>query len=553
MAPPLAAISLGPLAPELILLVGGCVALLIGQAARERVRSTVPAIALAALALATLILRFGIVEVTPGWVGGGLELGPLAAFVRLSALVVGILLAITSWSQPAAGERGEFFAMLLFSVCGLMLVGSAQDLALLFLALELVSIPTYVLVTLSRRHPHALEAGTKYFYLGAMSAAITAYGFSFLYGVAGTASLSGAVSAVTAALSAPGTEAYTLASIGLLLSLGGVLFKVAAVPFHFYIADVYQGAASPVAGLLGFVPKLAGFIAIFRLVGLTNWSTHSGGLFWLLWLVAAVSMTVGNVLALRQTNIKRMLGYSGVAHSGYMLVGVLAGPVGFTIVGDGAAAVLYYIVIYGIANLGAFAVLGLLHVRGRACETLRDVAGLLRRERGPALLLALAMFTLMGLPPTAGFWGKMSLFGSALYSSQHFVPEEIQPWVVALVVIAVLNSALAAAYYLRVIAACLLYESDEPAAAAPREALHVGAILCGFLLLIFSFYPNALLGMGRAATKSIGGLVRSIEQVEPEALARGERGVAVFPDEPLPSNSTDTNVDTVRADPGGGR
>jgi NADH-quinone oxidoreductase subunit N len=499
-------ISIWSLLPELILLIAGCAALLVGQARREATARWTQWLTLVAIVSAAIVVFvWRIAEqgasADAGPIPAGLALTSLAAFVRSSALVLGVVITLVAWSEPSSGERGEFFAMMLFSLTGLMLVGPADDLVTLFLALELVSIPTYVMVVLSRSHARALEAGTKYFYLGAMSAAIMAYGFSFLYGVSGTTSLPETVAAVTAALSAPGTTEYALATIGLVLALGGLLFKIAAVPLHFYIADVYQGAASSVAGLLGFVPKLAGMVAILKVISLTgHWRSLEGGVFWLLWIVAAVTMTVGNVLALRQTNVKRMLGYSGIAHSGYMLVGILAGPHGGGgLMGDGIAAVLYYVVIYGIANLGAFAVLGLLRLRGEACETLRDIAGLLRRQPTMALLMSLAMLTLMGLPPTAGFWGKLSLFGSALTVSQN-VSNGYQSWLVALVIIGVLNSAMAVAYYLRVTAACLLYESDEPVEVAPREAQRTGAVACGFLLLIFMFYPNALLNSGRYAT-----------------------------------------------------
>ena len=501
-------ISIWSLLPELILLVAGCAALLVGQARREATARWTQWLTLAAIVSAAIVVFvWRITEsganADAGPIPAGLALTSLAAFVRSSALVLGVVITLVAWSEPSSRERGEFFAMMLFSLTGLMLVGPADDLVTLFLALELVSIPTYVMVVLSRRHARALEAGTKYFYLGAMSAGIMAYGFSFLYGVSGTTSLPDTVAAVTAALSAPGTTEYALATIGLVLALGGLLFKIAAVPLHFYIADVYQGAASSVAGLLGFVPKLAGMVAILKIISLTgHWRSLEGGVFWLLWIVAAVTMTVGNVLALRQTNVKRMLGYSGIAHSGYMLVGILAGPHGGGgLMGDGVAAVLYYVVIYGIANLGAFAVLGLLRRRGEACETLRDIAGLLRRQPTMALLMSLAMLTLMGLPPTAGFWGKLSLFGSALTVSQNEnLASGYQSWLVALVIIGVLNSAVAVAYYLRVTAACLLYESDEPIELAPREAQYMGAVACGFLLLIFMFYPNALLNSGRYAT-----------------------------------------------------
>ncbi len=506
MSPP---ISIWALLPEIILLVGGCTVLLLGQAGRDSRRRLVPWAALLTLVLGIALVLLGSHADASGWnirrKGNGFSFGSLSTFVRLAALELGILLTLVNWSAGREKGRGEFLAMMLFSLTGLLLVAPADNLLILFLALELVSVPTYIMVIFSRSSARAAEAGTKYFFLGAMSAAIMAYGFSFLYGVSGTASLSGTLTAVSAALQQPKTLSCGLAVIGVVLSLGGLLFKIAAVPLHFYVADVYQGVASPVAGLLGFVPKLAGLIAIFKIVSLTGyWDAGQEGTFWLLWIVAVLSMCVGNVLALRQTNLKRMLAYSGVAHAGYMLVGVAAGPeagkaiatAGVSIMGDGTAAALYYIVIYGIANLAAFAVLGQLRTRDGPCETLRDVSGLLRREPGLALLLALALFTLMGLPPTPGFWGKLCLFGSALTASRLSGDSRL----VVLVVIAVLNSALAAAYYLRAIAAVLLYENDRPAQADPREAQKIGALLCGFLLVIFTLHPTGLMSAGRAAT-----------------------------------------------------
>jgi len=520
------AITLLPLLPEIILALAACAVLIVGQSGRASVRRTVPHWTLGAIALALAVLKFLALRDEPLAGGCGLVFDSAADFVRTSALILGVVLTLVAWSQPTDAERGEFFSMMLFSIAGLMLVGPAADLVVLFLALELVSIPSYVMVTLSRTRRVSLEAGTKYFYLGAFSAAIMAYGFALLYGVSGTAALygpGGTVQALADALadaSEEGRLRHGLAVAGLVISLGGLLFKIAAVPLHFYIADVYQGAASAVAGFLGFVPKLAGMAAILKLVDLAGWQTAQGGLFWLLWLVAVASMTVGNVLALMQTNVKRMLAYSGVAHSGYMLVGVLAGPTGGSgLMGDGAAAVFYYVVIYGLANLAAFALLGLLRVRGQPCETVRDVAGLLGRHPGLALLMALAMFTLMGLPPTAGFWGKLALFGSALSLAQSpRIELASQPWIVALVVLALLNSALAAAYYLRVIAAVLLYENDRPAEAAPREALHMGALLCGMLILIFTFQPGVLFQASRAATQSF--------RVAPLEAVAGSRAVA---------------------------
>lgn len=500
-------IPLGAILPEIILLIGGCLVLLLGQAGGERIRRSTPAVALGSLVVAILAM---VLRPAPEAIelGSGLVYDGLAAFARNSTLVLGVVITLVAWFQARETERGEFWSMVLFSLLGLLLVGAAADLLVLFIAVELVSVPTYVLVALSRRNKRALEAGTKYFYLGAFSAALMAFGFSLLYGVGGTAHLPAASDRVMAALHESGTLAHGLASIGVVLAIGGLLFKIAAVPLHLYIADVYQGAASSVAGLLGFVPKFAGFLAILKILHLTgHWEASDAGIFWMLWIVSALSMTMGNVLALMQTNLKRMLAYSGIAHSGYMLVGVLIGPDSAQgVMGDGTAAVLYYAVVYGIANLAAFAVLGLLRIHGSPCETLRDVAGLLRRHPGLALVMALSMLTLMGLPPTAGFWGKVGLFGGALAGVASGVgPVRVDNWMIALVIIGVLNSALAAAYYLRAMAAVLLYENDEPAEAAPREAMHVGVAICGFLMLAFAFLPSMLLDPSRRATAGLRG------------------------------------------------
>jgi NADH-quinone oxidoreductase subunit N len=523
-------ISFLAILPEIILVIAGCAVLIVAAAKSERTQAAAPWISLSAIIVAAIGVIWMAPQLlnqvegteTPGGLlyhaleqGSGLYFGSLAGFVRYNTLILGFLLTLVAWMQPASDERGEFFSMMLFSLVGLMLLGPAEDILMLFLALELISIPTYILVALSRKQMAASEAATKYFYLGALSAAVMAYGISLLYGVAGSTSFADIYVALadreTGAFVQPfGSLEYTLAVVGVVMTLGGLLFKIAAFPMHFYIADVYQGAGNSVAALLGFVPKFGGIVAIIKLISLTGWweSFTSGAylheMFWLLWILAAITMTVGNALALRQTNIKRMLGYSGIAHSGYMLVGLMAGPLGGDgFLGDGTAAVLYYIVIYGIANLAAFATLGLLKAHGgKACETLQDVAGLVRRHPGWAMILVLAMFTLMGLPPTPGFWGKLSLFGSALATASE-MPAEMatqQSWLIGLVIIAALNSALAAAYYLRVIAAVLLYENDEPATAVDQGMPQAGTMIAAILLVIFCFRPVDLLNRGRQAT-----------------------------------------------------
>lgn len=532
------------LAPELIVAGAGCLVLVLG-AGRDSWRRLLPWISLAALVLAIVFVKFlnpAVAAVASGdnsvMAIGGLDyqyrsvdggwgplLGPLADFVRISALIFGVLILIVNWTTPRLEESGEFFSMMLFMIAGLMMMGAANDLIVLFMAIELVSVPSYIIVALSRSNSRSLESATKYFYLGAFAAALTAYGMSFLYGATGTTSLGPvAMETLRAALTGQaegGALAYGVAVVGVTLTITGLLFKIAAFPLHFYVADVYEGAASGVAGMLGFVPKLAGVMAITKVLSLTGWLTLSHpGMFYTLWVIAAFSVVVGNVLAFMQNNVKRMLAYSGVAHAGYMLVGLMAGAgQQGAFFGDGPAAVLYYVMIYGVANLGAFAILGLLRKRGQACETVQDLAGLLKRSPGIALLMALSMFTLMGMPPTPGFWGKFWLFGGALSAAAESA-EPFRSWYIALVIIALITAAIGAAYYLRVIASCLMADSDEPADLAPRESLYMGAVLCGFLLIVFMLVPRTLLNAGADASRGVMRPdVARVEQ-QPPAAAR---------------------------------
>lgn len=500
------------LIPDLILVIAGTAALFVANPKRLLGRATAPVLALAALVLALGFVYFN--AGTPAS-GSGLHFGAFSTFVRLSTLVLAILITLVSWSDPNDDERGEFVSMLLFSVVGLMMIGPADDLVTLFMAIELVSIPGYILVALSRSKLQSLEAATKYFYLGALSAALLAFGFSFLYGAAGTTQISTGMPHLLETLNGEhGPFGVIIGSIGVLLAFAGLLFKISAFPLHFYVADVYQGASSAVAGMLGFVPKFAGIVALIKLGTLVGWETVNGSFFWVLWTVAVLSMFVGNLLALMQTNVKRMLAYSGIAHSGYMLVGIIAGPIGLqtahsinrdgaSFTSDGIAAILFYAVMYGIANLAAFGILGLLRTSaGTAVETTRDLKGLFKSHFGLALVMSLSMLSLMGLPPTAGFWGKLTIFKSAFAINDLADLGSREFWLIALVVIGVINSAITAAFYLRVISACLVHESEQPPVAAPREAMHVGAMLCGFLLLIFSFLPSLLLSQSREATRT---------------------------------------------------
>lgn len=478
------------LAPEATLVAGASLVLLIGLARWEGVRACSFLVAFLT-ALGALAISWSAGPLDRPIHAWGVELTSLSWYVRLTALGVGLIVLLVHHHLPQEEERGEVFSMILFSLTGILLTAMADDLVLLFLAIELVSVPTYVLVAMGRSHIRAQEAGLKYFFLGALAAALLAYGLSFLYGASGSTCLS--------RMNLDGSEAYV--TIGMVLAFTGIAFKIAAVPFHAYAADVYQGSASPTAGLLGFFPKLAGFVALIKLLILIQpraasslgWEIPDIG-FVFLWIVAVATMIVGNVLALLQTNVKRILAYSSIAHSGYMLVAVLAGPVaGGGPLRNGLSAMLFYMTVYGLMNLGAFAVLSLTRAGGREVEELGDLAGLSRRHPLAAFSLAICVFSLMGLPPTAGFLGKLYIFSSALSVDPNH-PHRLA--LIALAVIGVINTAIAAAYYLRIVAACYLQPPRYEFALVTRSRpLQFGVFCCCLAVLLIGLWPSPLIRM----------------------------------------------------------
>jgi len=487
------------LLPELTLVVGASLVLILGLFASKHSEVTWH---LALLVIAGAVGASWYMSLNPAPVAGALLNDSMLWYARIVGLAVGLLILMVNRHVPEDGERGEYFALMLFSLSGILLVASANDLVLLFLALEMVSVPTYILVGLSRRDIRAQEATGKYFFLGAFAAALTLYGFSFLYGVSGTMRLFavGDGPSIAATLSRPGALADAWVLIGVLLTLSGLAFKIAAVPLHFYVSDVYQGAASPITGMLGFVPKFAGFLALMRLLSLTGW-VYSEGLFWLLWALAAVTMTVGNTLALWQNNVKRMLAYSSIAHSGYMLVGLVAGPGradSSSPLRNGLTAVFFYMVVYGVMNLGAFAALSFFRKDGEeaedSAETLDDLAGCAKRHPWASLALALCVLSLMGLPPTGGFLGKLYLFSAALAATEGSAHETAM---LVLVVIGVLNSAIAAAFYLRIIAAPYLRSPVVAIRPSRCPTLAAALAVCSVIVLAVFFWPSTVFDKAR--------------------------------------------------------
>lgn len=412
----------------------------------------------------------------------------VAQFVRSIGLFGGLVLVLVAGPTFPAAFAGECHACLLLIVAGTNLVGFANDLATMFLALELISIPTYVLLYLNGRGAASQEATIKYFLLSVFSSAFFLFGASYLYGAAGSTNLEVLRSALTSTPAA-GLPPYLL--VAAICVVAGLGFRITAVPFHFYAPDVFQGTTTPLAALLAFIPKVAGFVALLRIIG--AWlpepklaeaaPTVGSQVIVMLWALAILTMFLGNVLALLQTNLKRLLAYSSVAHAGYMLVGLAAARSASPSIAGGPA-ILFYLAIYGAMTVGLFAVLSILDRPGAPMETIDDIAGLGQRHPALAAASALFLFSLTGLPPAGGFFGKLLLLQAAW-------AQETTAFRVLAVLLAI-NAAIAGYYYLRIVAAMYLKPSAQPTASIHSMPGMIGVGICAAVTLGLFVAPNVL-------------------------------------------------------------
>ena len=457
--------------PALFLLMGAVSCLVVGLHPQRSTRQWTPWTAGLAILAALIATPFSARATTLHPLG----MHGLQTFVTVMALVLGgVLLVLNSGVperlrqlrdaeqaptfEPGNAHRGEFYAFFLMSLAGVLLVAAATDLVWLFLALELSSLPTYVMIALSRNHGRGHESAIKYFFLGALSAAVFLYGFALIYAATGFTELGGiaAYAAGAASVNLP-----PLLIAGIVLAVLGLAFKIAAVPCHVYAADVYDGAATPVTAYLAVMPKIAGFTGLILVLGTIGWPLPQAVVA-LLAVMAVLTMTLGNLLAFVQTRLKRVMAYSGIAQSGYILLGVLVGPYAAATVSSGAdagnngiAASLFYLFGYGLATaaaLGVIAAAGSPAHAGQADAdneheepTYESLAGLSHRRPVLAAGLVVAMLSLTGVPLLVGFIGKVCLAG----------PENAAGYW-ALVVALVINSAVSAGYYLRIAAAAYL-------------------------------------------------------------------------------------------------
>lgn len=466
--------------PLIFLIIWSCV-LLIGDLFIPRERKGLTAL-LSVLGLA-LTLGFTLAQIGQGITGfnGMVVLDGFSVFVNALLLVSGLLGVALSYGyvKRMGIERGEYYTLLLFSITGMMLMAQAADLIIVFLALELLSIPLYVLAAFARPRVESEEAGLKYFLLGAFATGFVVYGTALVFGATGSTNLMTIVGQA-----APGSENLLLLSIGAALILVGFGFKVAAVPFHMWTPDVYQGAPSAVTAFMSSGAKIAGFAALLRVFA-TAFPSIAVDMTGILWALAALTMILGNVIAIAQTNIKRLLAYSSIAHAGYILMAFV--PYGNAEVAPvSIAAGLFYLVAYALTNFGAWGVvIALEKSEGRGLE-IGDYAGLARKHPALAAAMTVFMLSLIGLPPTLGLVGKIYLFRAVIDGGFY-----------GLAIIGVLTSLISAYYYLRVVA--IMYIRDGNPETERESFLDLTTIATAVATVVISLVPQFLFAWASSA------------------------------------------------------
>ncbi len=466
-----------PVMPEIVMLVAACLVLIVDLFLTERTRLVTYALSLAALVVtgATIIATAG--DPVVSFEG---------SFVRdavADVMKMGIL-TVTGFAMVYAKDylvqqgiyRGEYYTLALFSVLGMMIMSSAYNFITIYLGLELLALSMYALVAFNRDSMGGAEAAMKYFVLGALASGLLLYGISLFYGATGSLSFAEVSAAIV-----KGNIQEDILVFGLVFIIMGVGFKFGAVPFHMWVPDVYHGAPTAVTMLLGSAPKIAAFALTLRLLvdGLaplfTQWQE-------MLMILAVISLGIGNLVAIAQHNIKRMLAYSTISHVGFIFLGFIAGT------DDGYGAALFYTVVYALTAAGGFGVLAMISRRGFDAENLDDLKGLNERSGWLAAMMALILFSMAGVPPTVGFFAKWFVLESI-----------IRVDLVWLALVAVFFSVIGAFYYLRAIKTMYF---DKPIDDQPLEISadsHVAMSINGVSMLVLGMFPTALYTVCRAA------------------------------------------------------
>ncbi|MBS4046221.1 MAG: NADH-quinone oxidoreductase subunit NuoN [Alphaproteobacteria bacterium] len=471
--------ALAPAYPELWLALSAMALLMFGVFRGDGSTRTVSwlavlalliAVALVAMQPAGSVLTFGGLFVSDGF-------GRFAKVLILLGSAFSIILSL-GYNRYERMERFEYPVLILLASTGMLMMVSANDLIALYLGLELQSLSLYVLAAFKRDSGRATEAGLKYFVLGALSSGMLLYGASMIYGFAGSTNFAQIATALNGQ-----------ASIGLVVGIvflsAGLAFKVSAVPFHMWTPDVYEGAPTPVTAFFAVAPKVAAMALFVRAI-LTPFGDIAHEWQQIIIVVSALSMLLGAFAAIAQTNIKRLMAYSSIGHVGYALIGLAAGTE------EGVRGILIYLAIYLAMNVGTFACILCMRQKDQMVEGVSDLAGLAKTHPGMALLLAGFMFSLAGVPPLAGFFGKFYIFMSAINAGLY-----------VLAVIGVLSSVVGAYYYLRIVKIMYFDEASEPLAKPVRGELGAVMTVTGLFTMLFFLWPAPLLNMAGAAAKAL--------------------------------------------------
>lgn len=462
--------------PELTLICVGLILLLLDLVVRKKEVIAVVGIVGTLVALYGTFKLYGLYE--PQAVFNGMfMLDGYSNFFKL-IFYLNVILTICISMKYMAIEKasyGEYYALLMFATTGMMIMASAADLIILYLGLELMALSTYILAGLMRQQPRSNEAALKYFFLGAFSSAFLLYGISLTYGLTGTTNLK-EIAAALQTLNINGNPIMYLGMIFIIVAFG---FKIALVPFHMWAPDVYEGAPTSITAFMSVGPKAAGFAVLGRVLfdsfaGMqVQWTS-------ILIPIAVLTMAAGSIIALAQTNIKRMLAYSSIAHAGYMLLGIISGTQ------EGLTSTLAYLMIYLFMNIGAFAIVIMLRREGFQGENLEDYMGLSKSHPLVSALMLIFMFSLAGIPPTAGFIGKFYVF-----------MEVINAGYVPLAIIAVVFSAISAFFYLRVVMYMYMRDPKEQVTLTNSPAMSIALAVTAMMVLIFGILPSYLLDLVR--------------------------------------------------------
>jgi NADH-quinone oxidoreductase subunit N len=452
--------------PEIVLSVFGMIVMLLDPLMDERrSQRTLGAIALIGSLAAIAATLYQAQYPGPAF-WNMVNVDSFSVFFHFLVTTVTALVILTSYEYMEVQQirAGEYYGLILLGAVGMSLMSSAVELVLIFIALEISSISTYILAGFRRRAAISSEASLKYFLLGSFATAFFLYGVALMFGATGSTS----ISAIAQALHSGPVP--VLASAGIALMFVGLAFKVAAAPFHIWTPDVYEGAPAPVVGFMSTAPKAAVFAVLLRIM----FEINAPGRLWLIWIAAALSMTLGNIGALVQENVKRLLAYSSIAHAGYLLVAFAALP------DNGIPAAMFYTASYAAMNVGAFAVVSHFAGVGERCVALEDYAGLGHRSPLLAATLTIFLLSLIGIPITGGFFAKFYVFSAALQAN-----------LVGLTIIGVLNSAVGAYYYLRIIVLMYMREAREE---VPVPAIPMGLGAALVVSLVATIYLGVLPG-----------------------------------------------------------